>query len=297
MELRYKSSPPVPRTASASLKVAITTSIMQFGRRLLSSAVLALAACSSGDQNEMPNRSNTDRDMPASNSSTDMGAAKTPDLYIKLPEPEPCKTPDGKYSFGWNKLTFVPPGNDFPFFGYDRGFISSPIRMIWILNPTGADDKAFHISDVLYALKSDKRLVRPTFLLRPLEGDNYSQLYSRAAFCAREQGVINGFNLLWDLFRSKFQLERIDIGILVSNLQVDPVKFQVCFAEDNQKTDEALSVELNKISNGGIPKSMSTPVFVLFNPENNRCTALIGIQPYSAFEERAAYLGIPKWPR
>ena len=294
MDLGYKTA---SRNTSSSRPTSIIknpiSALKQFGRRLFLSASLVFAACSptmpsNMTPQQMADAGNASNDLKTNPSPTDMANMQQEDSATKLTEPEPCKTPDVKYAFDWKKLTAMPPGESFPF---DASF-GGKIQGVWIVDVNNKPDQEFFNSGVFNDLWYARKMIQFGFVYRPMNQDG--NLYARAVYCAgHKQKTSQSTGMLGAIINKLKNMPSIDsygIDMIASSFNdFSSVDFGGCF-ESNQMTDQAIAVYKQRAETAGVPSQMNTPVFVLFNPDNNRCTALMGPSSMNDFMARLDYL-------
>ncbi len=234
-----------------------------------------------------------------------------------LSAPEPCITQDREHSFSWTELD----DSDRGFYGWDNSFPSSPIKMIWIVDLSEhATDRAFFTGEGGYDgdyadgtynhLVEQTRLVRIGFRLRPNSLYEWSQAYAIAFLCAQREGddLITARSILWRIMAKNGVYDTWDLYFFNrDDNTVDSVGFDSCRADlqgdiDQRTPDarilETLAHDQERIAAAGVTDDMPTPVFLLFNPDNNRCRSIYGAQPLQSFIDVIRYLGVDpdNWP-
>jgi len=270
--------------------------------RLFSKALVLLSAltlhCGSPRSSENSGSANNDggnikQKPPVSDASMEMEI---------LPEPEPCITQDRKYSFDWTQLTDTNLG----FFGYDNPvFSSSPIKMVWIMDlHEQAPDRQFFTEGTYEQLVFKRRLTRIAFKLNPNPAHEYAEAYAYTFFCADRVGA--AMDLLARMMSKNGQFNETDIFFFERD-EIDITKFEACrpalYGSAIQRVPaqaviDRLAYDRKKVAAAGVTSEMPTPIFLLFNPENNRCRAVFGAAPMRDFTSVIRYLGIDpdNWP-
>ncbi len=217
---------------------------------------------------------------------------------VVLPEPEPCVTSDRSHTFTW--AYFRP--EELEFVGYNNAvFPSAPIKMIWIMDiDEHAADRSFYTEGIHNDIVHDRKLVRLGFRLKLSDYPN-SERYAIAFLCANEQGLGVATNLLGRIMSVNGEFTETDFALFLNQEQVGAAEFNACRSgggSDGVPARERLVSDQTTIREAGISDGQPTPIFILFNPENNRCRSIVGAASTEDFELIVRYLGVDpdNWP-